>query len=704
MVHIDNDLAPHVPRSSSGKVPADAKIEFSKPIPKSLQSKTVNSKVIEKYSNGHYKLQLKDGQTLQAKITPAPKIGSPISFISMKSGENKITAMVVDNFSKETSDKKQQDMGSNQQKQAGGKQLGDLLTQGKNTAPNSKLTLLAENKPQLTDALLKSSATNVAEVHKDDPFKQLRPLIGQKVALTLPKGQVLANANGVVTVVVSKPDNGLQTLQPQNNALLTITASDGALKNIPPFQAKFPTVVPTGTVIKMNIVSGKGEILDITPPKNVAVLATKEVVLPQVSSTQAQSIILSTKITGFEKNLPIGAELTIKTISGAVKQPDLIETKTLTLGEVKTTALAQFTHKAVTSGGIKLSLTSQTNIAEGSEMTIKIDKTGGVQVIKVNNETATGSRHSAQTFIQPKGQQEHHQQQSQLPFKPGSQHSGTVTEQKGDGKITLSFADGKIIDVKAKTAIPIGAKVTVMIAEDGVPEIIQTQIPQTVSQAITLTHMANKWSTLLKSLNALKYASPSDGQQLKNNLPNLEKETFLPNLISFIDAVNTKSMKRLAGEETLNLLKALGIDFSADIKNLQATTQKNSEQPESWRALLFPYLEGEDADPRQGGFFWHNQEDEDGHAENTRFIVHLELTAMGAIQIDGLVQKSDIQLKLSTGTPLEEEHVQGIKSVVRQTLEKLDMTGDIHIKKEQAHAEKPLSLIVNKAHQYKVTI
>ena len=77
---------------------------------------------------------------------------------------------------------------------------------------------------------------------------------------------------------------------------------------------------------------------------------------------------------------------------------------------------------------------------------------------------------------------------------------------------------------------------------------------------------------------------------------------------------------------------------------------------------------------------------------------------MGAIQVDGLVQKKDIQLKLRTQEPLAEEHKQGLKSVVRQILEKLDMTGNINILSEPANSEKPLSLVVKETNQYKVTI
>tara|TARA_R110000868_G_scaffold218576_2_gene469175 strand:- start:97170 stop:99269 length:2100 start_codon:yes stop_codon:yes gene_type:complete len=699
MVHIENELAANIARLTDGKAPKDAKIELIKQLPPNLQGKIIHAKVEEKLANGNYKLQLKDGQSIEAKISPPPKIGSPIAFISSKDGQTKITEMVVESFTKkqegETDNK---NLNSGNQKQTGDQQNA-LKGQDKNPLMQ-KQALIAKNNTLITEKLLQETATTIKPVHKDDPFKQLRPLIGSQITLSTPKGQNLPSATGVISVVVSKPENGLQTLQPQKQLASSTT-------NIPPFQAKFPTPIPEGTVIKMNISDNKGQILDITPPKaeTLAPIKTSQLEI-KIPTNIAQQIILSTKVEGLEKALPQNATLIIKTTSQSETLPNINVTRTLNTGEIKTESMPQFKQAAVTAGGIKLTLTSQTSIPEGTEMTIKTNKAGGVDIIKVGNDTAPGARRPNITPVFNQSKQTGQQpQQPPLPaLKIGAQYTGVVQGQNEDGSVTLALKDGVQLQVKPQTPLAVGTKVNVVINKNGLPEVILAQTPVSVSKAITLTHLADTWRTLNESLNALQYASPEDGIEFKKNIPNLDKASFLPNMLSFIDAVNQKSIERLAGTETANLLKALGIDFSPDMNNLHTTTQKTPDQPDNWRALLFPYLEHEDGQPKQGGFFWHNQESDAGVVENTRFIVHLELDALGSVQVDGLIQKKDIQLKLKTETTLSENDISGLKSVVRQTLETLDMTGDIHVLKEPANHEKPLKIAIKDEKQYKFTI
>lgn len=705
MVHIGSDRGTGISQTSGGKVPRDAKIEFVKLLPTSLQGKIVQAEIQEKLPNGNYKLLLKDGQTLEAKIEPAPKVGSSITFLATATGKPKITEMILDAPKKEATENGQKNLNPGNDKP-----LNTSQNQGKEIQPPTKTLNLTENKPVLTPEFIKNTATDVKEVHKNDPFKQLRPLIGQKIELTLPKGQTLPHSNGVITVVVSKPENGLQTLQPKNNAPVLSQSTESSQSNslikqgnLPPFQAKFPTIVPTGTVIKMDISSNQGKILDITPPKDSSTPApVKAEATTPVSNIRAQTIILTSKVSTPEAPLPKGAEFTLKITSKPETLPN-VTSITTQKGEIKPEALPQNSHVASSKGSVKFNIVSQTTIPEGTTLTVKINNNGSPDIIKVNNIPATPSTtrptiSAIETMPQTKIEQASLQP---LNLKIGSQHIGIVQEQTPEGKTSITLNNGQTISIKAPEPLILGSKITVIITDDGLPEILQTQA---LSKALTLAQISNKWGTLIESVNTLKQISPQNAEQLKGNLPNLDKDTFLPNLISFIDSVNNQSMTRLAGEETINLLKAMGIDFSADMNHIHTASQKNADQPESWRSLLFPYIENEDSEPKQGGFFWNNKKGSEGEHESTRFIVHLDLTALGAVQIDGFVQKRDIRLKLSTTIPLEKEHEKGIKSVVRQTLEKLEMTGDIMVTKESVSPEKPLSLVINESNQYKVTI
>jgi hypothetical protein len=680
MVNIGNDVAAHIASAANKGVPKGASILLKNDLPPNLQGKIIQGKVEAQNADGSYKIALKSGQTIEAQITPPPKVGSQISFVQLKNGETQLTQMVVDSLKKESA----------QQNQNGQKGL-----ENQNKQPNSNLSKDSQNNPllknsqtinkthveakqqiQITNQNLNQTATNVSPVHTKDPFAQLRPLIGQTVPVQSHDGKPLPQTQNILTVVVSKTENGMQTLRPEQ---LNST--------LPTFKAAFPSEVPEETLLKLNITGSKAQILDLTPPKvqaqntnqTLPTQGQEKLQIPNLSSEKINRIILTSQVNTPTKALPQGITLDVQSFGKSESLPPITQNITNSQGQKTEQSVSQFRTIFITSGGQKLQITSQTDIPPNTPVRLQ-NTPQGLQVKQVLQQPIELIQTAAQVL--PKN----------TPVN--TPISSQVLAMVNPKVATVSLPQGETLNIQVPTTLQTGMKIQITIADDGIPELIPQSLPQSTIKTIALTELSGEWQTLKQSIDILQKGQIETAQSLKESIPNLSKETLLPNLLSFIDAVNNQTMQRLSTDETLNLLKAMGIDFSADLFSLQQTNAKNQDAPENWRALLFPYVENDQDDPKQGGLFWHQAEDEDGHVHGLRFMTHLNLSTLGETRLDGLVQKSDLQLKLSTENALNETEIKNLKSIVEQTLESFGMTGQITTYQTEKKLEKPIHLVL----------
>lgn len=686
MVYVGTDIAGQIASAINKGVPKGATIQLKNDLPTNLQGKIIQGKVEGQNPDGSFKIALKSGQTVEAQITPPPKIGSQISFVQLKNGETQLTQMVVDAFKKGTA------------QQQNGQEQKSLENQNKQT--NSNLSKESQNTPltttsqqalkvldglksqvQITNKNLNQTATQVSTTHSKDPFAQLRPLIGQTIPVQTHDGKPLPQTQNILTVVVSKVENGVQTLRPQQ-----------ASSNLPTFKAAFPTNVPEGTVLKLNINGVKAEILELTPPKIQAQNQTQvqapttssqqnqsQAQMPLLSLVKSQKIILTSQVIMPKNSLPQGVSLDVQSVGKSQVLEPLTQSIINTQGQKVDQQVPQFRTTFLTSGGQKLNIISQTDIPTNTPLRLQ-NTPEGLQVKQVLQKPIDLPQIVGQTF--PKNTPIN----TPIPVQVMSMSSSKIA--------VVSLPQGEKINIPVPNTLDVGMKVQIKITADGMPELIPQSLPQTMIKTIALTELSSEWQTLKQSMDVLQKSHVEGAQNLKDNIPNLSKETLLPNLLSFIDAVNNQTMQRLSTDETLNLLKAMGIDFSNDLFSLQNTNAKNADAPENWRALLFPYLENDLEDPKQGGLFWHESEDEEGNSHGLRFMTHLHLSNLGETRLDGLVQKSDLQLKLSTEEALSEEQIKGLKSIVEQTLENFEMTGQITAFQSDKKVEKPIHLIL----------
>jgi hypothetical protein len=95
---------------------------------------------------------------------------------------------------------------------------------------------------------------------------------------------------------------------------------------------------------------------------------------------------------------------------------------------------------------------------------------------------------------------------------------------------------------------------------------------------------------------------------------------------------------------------------------------------------LFPYQENPDGQPKQGGFFWRREERDDPRGQSSaRFVAELELSSLGALQLDGLLTYPSLWLKLRSHTALSAEDADGLTALVSDLLGQFNLEGGISL-------------------------
>lgn len=698
--------------------PKGSSITFKTPLPADFKGKIIQAKVEAKLSENTYQLKLPDGKTIEVEIKPAVPVGTKVSFSVPKEGEPKLTELQLPpkDGSKDTPKEKQPQGEQPKQQQAQQnpvdtvkqkavqKQVQQQIETPKqqpNQTTVARETSTAQStfkapapvvqprkegdkrqqeqtfKQPATNAKTETAstkpsapATNTAQVHTKP---HIQDLIGQKLQIkaihTQNEGRLPQQGQELAVKVTSSPKaGGFQNVQPNN-------------QNIPPFEAKMPQNVPLRTEMMLKITaSHQAEVLQVLADPKSAAQSIQ--ILPKELPHTPQ-VIQNVKLAPSEIAIPVGKELKGTIISTPSATPKAGQTTQQTLQ---------------LEDGVRLTINTPKALPEGTNVAIRLTADGVAEVLKLVPQDREG-----QHFLTRKHGEVKPQLAPNAPrqFPVGSIHVGVVTSQGERGLHTLTFPDKRTADVIAERNIPVGAHVTISITKTGDAEILHLSLPEGSAKTSALTELSSKWDGLQRAINVLKNQDPSAAEALMKRIPHLGKN-FLPAFMIFSQAITNGRAESMMDERTVNLLRGLGIELGGDIQSLNQLQQK-TDTPDSWRTLIFPYVEDDGQDPQQGGFYWRNQQDEEGH-KHLRFVVNITLTSFGAVQLDGLMNDKNLNLKLRMSKPLPPEHIEGLKSVVRQTLEKLDIQGSFTIETTDHFDVDPLHEMLKAKEQLNVSI
>jgi hypothetical protein len=426
-----------------------------------------------------------------------------------------------------------------------------------------------------------------------------------------------------------------------------------------------------------------------TATTNITSLAGKKTASPQAekiaskSTPQHAASSTSSATTGTPKTI----KLPLNTpIMGNVSN---LPTKNLTKNSP--------THLLKLPQGASFEVKSALPIVKGATMAIRFSSDGIAEVLRIVEPTPVGrdseggqQQSDTQQNTSLKTEAPANNLEKALKLTPGTRFTAIVSSKSSNGLQTLSLPDGRTFQAHSNKALPIGSEVTVKITPNGDAEITQLNLPQANAKVEAVLEFSRRWEGLEKALQVLRKSHPHAASKLEAALPNPGK-ALLPTLLQFAEAVSNQSALKFLGDETLNLLRSLGIDFTADLSSLNQLQQR-TDAPDNWRAFYFPFLT-DDKDLDQGSMYWRNKKDEDGN-KNTRFVVNLSLSEIGPVQIDGLMQDKTMMLKVRLHELPTENFEDTLNDIVQTALEPLEITGKVNVEITNSFETDPLHEIL----------
>jgi hypothetical protein len=221
--------------------------------------------------------------------------------------------------------------------------------------------------------------------------------------------------------------------------------------------------------------------------------------------------------------------------------------------------------------------------------------------------------------------------------------------------------------------------------------------PQALAPLPPLLNLATTWPVLDDIMETLAATNPVLAAQTAHRALPAPTTRLGPALLFFMAALNLGDARTWLGQaataalETAgrqDLLRRLGTDFS---RIRRAAEEPPARDPGSgdWRPTVFPFLDAGAIRPltlftRHG----QNQGDDEDNSSETRFVLEVDLSALGPVQLDGLVRKNNFDLMVRSKNAFTEQMRDDIRQLFRNAVEPTGLEGSVRF---QATSRFPVS-------------
>ena len=251
-------------------------------------------------------------------------------------------------------------------------------------------------------------------------------------------------------------------------------------------------------------------------------------------------------------------------------------------------------------------------------------------------------------------------------IQPGNTITATVISSEPSGELLVQSPAG-VVRLQAGTPIPVGSRIALEIVQATPPS------PQTVAstsftntQPAPLTELAQQWSSIQQIFTLLAgrpTATGLDSPAPFNDTPstytatahatpaNTPAPSISTALLTFLSALRKNDFDNWLGADNIRLLQSQGHDDllkKAQAEFSQLGRQLTQSQPGHWQPLFFPVAV--DGNIQQLRLFIKRDRKQSNtqdtkKQEDTRFVIEVDLTQLGELQMDGFVRTQDKELQ-----------------------------------------------------------
>jgi hypothetical protein len=263
--------------------------------------------------------------------------------------------------------------------------------------------------------------------------------------------------------------------------------------------------------------------------------------------------------------------------------------------------------------------------------------------------------------------------------------SGTVIASAANGRPVIQTAFG-ILSLNQPLQLPLGTAVNIQVLANSLPQLISdTAKAGGDPLAARLTGFTSGWP----SLEALTLRG-EEGRVSSALMSHVMQRVpaagpgLSSSILFFLSALNSGQVGNWLGRPTLNQLQREGHgDLTARMdQDLIQIGRLSDSGGAEWRTLFLPFLD--DGQIRQLRLFMRNRNDEDGEdsgdqpgSNATRFLLEIELSKLGDLQLDGLIRSKLFDLIVRTRRPFTRAIRNEIIRIFTDSNHDLGMAGQI---------------------------
>ncbi|MCF8474836.1 MAG: hypothetical protein K9G26_09075 [Emcibacter sp.] len=278
--------------------------------------------------------------------------------------------------------------------------------------------------------------------------------------------------------------------------------------------------------------------------------------------------------------------------------------------------------------------------------------------------------------------------QSPLELIPGTVINFTLVEPSSDVKPTTPINTQKNESTNQLNFVQSGVATSISHPLSQV-----TPLPDITLQP--LEHFLQNWQSISQILSVMVAMDGNIMQGLQNRLPNVQNPAQMTSsIIFFLAALGASHPARVwLGPHITERLETLGqgkLLKMLDIDMQRLFRLGTETHPHEWRPSLIPLQVGQDVNAIpiltrqiQDDNADKKKNSEDGDDEkmpNTRFLVELDLSQFGQIQVDGLLKTKKLNIIIRSKIILPSDMKHKMTSIFTSALEANDYAGDLQFK------------------------
>ena len=276
--------------------------------------------------------------------------------------------------------------------------------------------------------------------------------------------------------------------------------------------------------------------------------------------------------------------------------------------------------------------------------------------------------------------------------------TGTVVASTPSGQ-PIVFTSMGMIGLDSKTSLEPGTNLQLEI----VSTLVKSAGTPIVESSVGNLYHTREWPNLETALDQISQSAPNVSQQVVSNTIPQANTQLTTNMLFFMSALKGGDVRSWIGGEASNILDQTNPELlgrlSDDFGQLGRVFTEN--QPNDWRTALVPFFTGSGFEQVQMHMRGQkDQEGPDGEEDTSRFIIDVELSQLGRVQLDGLVKSKGkkFDLIVRTEAPLPAVMRKEINHIFADFTEVTGVNGAIVFQADKKFAEIELPYLTDEDH------